>query len=137
MVDIKITYMGDLRTKAKHLKSGTVLNTDAPVDNMGKGESFSPTDMLATALGSCMLTIMGIKANQHEVDIKDTTVDISKEMSENPRRISRLALKITFQNNIEPKYQKLFERAAHQCPVSKSIHPDIDESIEFIYLKDS
>ena len=72
MSDIEIIYIGDLRTKAEHLKSGVVWNTDAPVDNMGKGESFSPTDMLATALGSCMLTIMGIKANQHNIDIKNT-----------------------------------------------------------------
>ena len=137
MTDIEIIYRGDLRTKAKHLKSGTTLETDAPVDNMGKGESFSPTDMLATALGSCMLTIMGIKANQHEIDIKNTVVEVSKEMSENPRRISRVELRITFQNNIEPKYRKLLERAAYQCPVSKSIHPDIDESIEFIYPEGS
>ena len=136
MADIKITYKGDLRTKAKHLKSGTILNTDAPIDNMGKGESFSPTDILATALGSCMLTIMGIKANQHKLNIKDTIAEVSKEMGQNPRRISRIVLRITFKNNIEPKYQKLLERAAHQCPVSKSIHPDIDENVKFIYPED-
>ena len=136
MSDIEIIYIGDLRTKAEHLKSGVVWNTDAPVDNMGKGESFSPTDMLATALGSCMLTIMGIKANQHNLDIKNTKVEVRKKMGENPRMISKIELKIIFSNDIEIKYRKLLERAAHQCPVSKSIHPNIDESVEFIYSGD-
>tara|TARA_Y100000590_G_C15357900_1_gene877732 strand:- start:291 stop:707 length:417 start_codon:yes stop_codon:yes gene_type:complete len=136
MSDIEIIYIGDLRTKAEHLKSGVVWNTDAPVDNMGKGESFSPTDMLATALGSCMLTIMGIKANQHNLDIKNTKVEVRKKMGENPRMISKIELKIIFSNDIEIKYRKLLERAAHQCPVSKSIHPNIDESVEFIYSED-
>tara|TARA_Y100001960_G_scaffold319165_1_gene390109 strand:- start:225 stop:641 length:417 start_codon:yes stop_codon:yes gene_type:complete len=136
MSDIEIIYIGDLRTKAEHLKSGVVWNTDAPVDNMGKGESFSPTDMLATALGSCMLTIMGIKANQHNLDIKNTKVEVRKKMGENPRMISKIELKIIFANDIEIKYRKLLERAAHQCPVSKSIHPNIDESVEFIYSGD-
>ncbi len=136
MSDIEIIYIGDLRTKAEHLKSGVVWDTDAPVDNMGKGESFSPTDMLATALGSCMLTIMGIKANQHNLDIKNTKVEVRKKMGENPRMISKIELKIIFANDIEIKYRKLLERAAHQCPVSKSIHPNIDESVEFIYSGD-
>jgi len=136
MPDIEIIYTGDLRTKAEHLKSGVVWNTDAPVDNMGKGESFSPTDMLATALGSCMLTIMAIKANQHNIDIKNTRVEVQKKMGENPRMISKIELKIIFSNDIEIKYRKLLERAAHQCPVSKSIHPNIDESVEFTYLED-
>lgn len=136
MSDIEIIYIGDLRTQAEHLKSGVIWHTDAPVDNMGKGESFSPTDMLATALGSCMLTIMGIKANQHNIDIKNTKVEVRKKMGENPRMISKIELKIIFSNDIDIKYRKLLERAAHQCPVSKSIHPNIDESVEFVYLED-
>ena len=135
MTDIEITYKGDLRTKAMHLKSGATLEMDAPVDNMGKGESFSPTDMLATALGSCMLTIMGIAAKNQNININGTHAKIKKIMGKNPRRIKEIYLEIFFVNSINTKHRKILERAAHHCPVSKSLHPNLKELVTFNYSK--
>ena len=133
MPDIKIKYDGNLRTTATHLKSGSVITTDAPVDNKGKGENFSPTDLFATALGSCMLTIMGIIAKRDGIMIEGTTADVEKIMVSNPRRIGEIRLKINFPHLISGKDQVKLERAAHTCPVSGSIHNDLNEIIEFIY----
>jgi uncharacterized OsmC-like protein len=129
----EIIYKGDLRTEAKHLQSGTVIETDAPVDNQGKGERFSPTDIVATALGSCMLTIMGIKARDLGVDLEGTTVDITKIMAANPRRISGIRVHFSFPPTlqVDSKQKTILENAALTCPVAKSIHPDIEQDISF------
>ena len=130
----KIKYLGNLRTEAMHLKSGISIITDAPVDNNGKGEAFSPTDLVATALGSCMLTIMGIVAKKNTINIDDTTVEVLKTMSESPRRIDEIRVSFVFQNILDEGQRKKLERAARTCPVSASLHDDVKETIEFNYL---
>lgn len=132
MVEIGIVYEGKLRCIAKHGPSGTVLSTDAPVDNMGRGESFSPTDLVATALGSCMLTIMGILAQRHELNITGTTVTVTKEMTATPpRRIARLGVTINVPAKLSDEDRKRLENGALTCPVHKSLHPDIEIPIRF------
>jgi len=127
----KITYQNNLRTSAVHLRSGNEILTDAPVDNRGKGEAFSPTDLLATSLGSCILTIMGIKAADKEIDMTGATAQVNKIMGSNPRRITRLEVTIQMpDNNYTIKEKKLLEAAAHGCPVGKSLHPDLKEVIQ-------
>ena len=130
----KIKYLGNLRTEATHLKSGISIITDAPVDNHGKGEAFSPTDLVATALGSCMLTIMGIVAKKDNINIQDTTVEVRKMMSETPRRIDEIRVSFVFRNILDEEQRKKLERAARTCPVSASLHDDVKETIEFNYL---
>ena len=130
----KIKYLGNLRTEATHLKSGISIITDAPVDNHGKGEAFSPTDLVATALGSCMLTIMGIVAKKDNINIKDTTVEVRKMMSDTPRRIDEIRVSFVFRNILDEEQRKKLERAARTCPVSASLHDDVKETIEFNYL---
>lgn len=129
----KVIYKGDLRTEAIHLKSGNRIVTDAPLDNEGKGEAFSPTDLVATALASCMITIMGIVARRDGIDMDGTTTDVEKIMASNPRRIGEIRIKINFPKLIEPKDQKKLERAAHTCPVSGSLSGNLKEVVEFIY----
>ncbi len=129
----KILYEGELRCKAIHKKSGTLISTDAPTDNEGKGESFSPTDLVATALGSCMLTIMGIAARNHNIDIKGTTVEVTKTMASDPRRISNLDVVIHLANDHPPKERKILEAAAHGCPVGNSLNSDLKETLSFVY----
>jgi len=129
----KVVYKGDLRTEAIHLQSGNNIITDAPVDNEGKGKAFSPTDLVATALASCMLTIMGIVAKRDGIMLEGTTADVEKIMVSNPRRIGEIRLKINFPHPISGKDQVKLERAAHTCPVSGSIHNDLNEIVEFIY----
>ena len=130
----KIKYLGNLRTEATHLKSGISMITDAPVDNNGKGEAFSPTDLVATALGSCMLTIMGIVAKKDNINIEDTTVEVRKMMSETPRRIDEIRVSFVFRNILDEEQRIKLERAARICPVSASLHNDVKETIEFNYL---
>ena len=129
----EIIYKGSLRTAAKHLQSETTIETDAPVDNQGKGERFSPTDLLATSLGSCMLTIMGIKARDMEIDLAGTEVSIKKIMKAEPRRVGGIdvSFKFPLQLNLTEKEKKILENAALTCPVAKSIHPDIEMNVEF------
>ncbi len=129
MITSKVTYQGDLRTTAVHLQSANEIITDAPVDNHGKGEAFSPTDLLATSLASCMLTIIGIKAADMEVDVTGTTAEVTKVMSADPRRVSEIHVTITFQQAIDDRTQKIFYNTALTCPVAKSIHPDIIQNI--------
>lgn len=132
MVAIQFEYEGDLHCKAVHGPSGSVLSTDAPKDNQGRGESFSPTDLVATALGSCMLTVMGIMARTLNLDIKGTTATVEKEMTtQAPRRIASLSVKIHVPQPLNEETRQKFERAAHTCPVHKSLHPDIQAPIEF------
>jgi putative redox protein len=129
----QIIYKGALRTEAKHLQSGTVIETDAPVDNQGKGERFSPTDLLATSLGNCMLTIMGIKARDMNVNLDGTIVDITKIMKAEPRRVGGIKVAFHFLPGLEvdDKQKQILENAAHTCPVAKSIHPDIEQEVTF------
>jgi putative redox protein len=129
----QIVYKGNLRTVATHLQSKTMIETDAPVDNHGKGERFSPTDIVATALGSCMLTIMGIKARDMQVDLEGTTIGITKIMADNPRCIGGIEVLFTFPESIQAdeKQRAILERAALTCPVAKSIHPDIQLNVQF------
>jgi len=132
MVKITATYQGDLRCIATHTPSQMQLFTDAPLDNQGKGESFSPTDLVATALITCMMTIMGIKAHDMNIDLTGTHLTVEKIMAINPRRIAALPVIITFPPlDIDEKSKKILENAALTCPVAKSIHPDIEFTIEF------
>ena len=132
MVKISITYAGGLRCEAAHGPSGQKLFTDAPVDNHGKGESFSPTDLVATALGSCMATIMGIAAERHKIDLTGMHIGVVKEMSvDAPRRIARLTTVIDAPLPAEHPDRDLLERAALTCPVYQSLHPDIEKPVEF------
>lgn len=129
----RIIYEGQLRTAATHLQSQSVIETDAPTDNQGKGERFSPTDLVATALGSCMLTIMGIKAAEMQINIKGTIVDIQKKMQTDPRRIGGVNVIIHLPNTLtlSDKEKIILKNAALTCPVAKSLHPDILQDVHF------
>ena len=129
----EIIYKGALRTEAKHLQSATIIETDAPTDNQGRGERFSPTDLLATSLGSCMLTIMGIKARDMQVDLDGTQVTIKKIMKQDPRRVGGINVDFNFPDrlHVNEKQRSILERAALTCPVAKSIHPDIELDVHF------
>lgn len=129
----KVTYLGGLRTEAQHLASQETIITDAPKDNQGKGEAFSPTDLVATALASCMITIMGIKARDLGIDLTGTQAEITKIMGTEPRRISSLQIQLTFNSSFDSKTQTLLERAALTCPVAHSLHPDIRQEVLFIW----
>ncbi len=135
-VEIDAVYEGNLHCSAKHKPSGQELSTDAPVDNGGKGESFSPTDLVATALGSCVLTILGIVAKRDNLNIEGTKVHVVKEMVSDPvRRIGSLQVTVTFPRGVSltsNERQKL-ESAAKVCPVKQSLHPDVHETIQFVY----
>jgi putative redox protein len=134
MVNIQVEYQGELHCKATHGPSGAELITDAPKDNQGRGESFSPTDLVATALGACMLTIMGIAARTQNIDISGATASLEKEMTATPpRRIERLTVKIHVPLSPSPANKERLERAAHTCPVHKSLHPDGQIPIEFTW----
>ena len=134
MVAIQLEYQGDLRCKAVHGPSGTELNTDAPKDNQGRGESFSPTDLVATALGTCMLTVMGITARTLNIDLAGTTATVEKEMTTTPpRMIASLSVRIRVPHSLSPENKQKLERAAHTCPVHKSLHPNVQAPIEFIW----
>jgi putative redox protein len=134
MFTAEIIYKGDLRTEATHLKSGKSFITDAPTDNHGKGEAFSPTDTICAALASCMLTLMGIGANRHNLNIDGTKVQVLKHMADNPRRISKIDVIISFgQNSFSSEEKKILERFAITCPVAKSLHPDIEQAVTFNY----
>ncbi|MEG0724804.1 MAG: OsmC family protein [Mucinivorans sp.] len=129
---IKTIYKGDLRTEATHLQSGTTITTDAPTDNHGRGESFSPTDLLSAALGSCMLTIMGIAAQTHNFSIDGTEVEITKVMATEPRRIGQIIVEFTFpKNNYTDKEQMIIRAAALSCPVAQSLSEKLIQSIRF------
>jgi putative redox protein len=131
---ISTTYLGELRTRATHVRSGKELITDAPPDNKGKGEAFSPTDLLATSLGSCMLTIMGIAAREHNFNIDNTRIKIWKIMASDPRRVGEIKIELSFpDNNFSDKQKKIIERSAFTCPVFQSLHPDLIKTISFIY----
>lgn len=136
-VEIDVIYEGQLHCKATHGPSGAELTTDAPVDNHGRGESFSPTDLVATALGTCLATIMGIVAERHHLDLAGTKIHVTKEMIPQPvRRIGALRVTISVANgaNFSDTDRLKLENAARHCPVHQSLHPDIAMPIEFRYL---
>lgn len=134
MFTSEIIYEGNLRTRATHLKSGLEVITDAPTDNQGKGEAFSPSDLTATSLGCCMVTLMGISARGHGINIDGTKVSVRKHMAANPRRISKIDVIIEVSNKtLDEKQRKILETAALTCPVTLSLHPDIEQHVEFIY----
>lgn len=132
MTTSQIVYLGELRTEAVHTLSGNKLTTDAPPDNQGKGEFFSPTDLLATSLGACMLTIMGISAQTYGFNIDGTKVAITKVMGTNPRRVVEVIVNLTFpHNNYSAKERKLLELATKECPVANSLHSDLKQTVIF------
>ncbi len=127
----KITYVGELRTTCIHLQSGTEILTDAPTDNHGKGEAFSPTDLVATALGSCMVSIMAIKTKDLDIDLKDSTLSVTKIMQAEPRRIAKIIVELNLSIATTDKNKTILERAAMTCPVLLSLHPDIEKEVTF------
>jgi len=128
-----VIYAGQLHTVAKHLASGTEIETDAPVDNQGKGERFSPTDLLATSLGACMATTMGIKARDMQIDLEGMKMSIQKIMKPDPRRVAGINITVEFPDTlqVDEKQKTIFERTAHTCPVMVSLHPDMEVKMEF------
>lgn len=132
MITVKTKYLGDLRAESRHLQSGNRLITDAPTDNQGKGEAFSPTDLLATSLGSCILTIMGIKARDHGIDITGTEVEITKIMAAEPRRVGEVIVEFFFPDrSYTEEEKKLVESVAGSSPVPLSLHPDLKQTLRF------
>ena len=133
MTTITIKYLGELRTESIHIHSGQHLITDAPLDNHGKGEAFSPTDLLATSLGTCMLTSMGISANKHNIYVNGTTCSVIKKMAASPRRVTEIEVELYFPK--ETKYsdeeKTTLQRAALTCPVAESLHPDLIQKVTF------
>ncbi len=130
----KVIYEGNLRTRLTHLHSGNEILNDAPLDNNGLAQAFSPTDLVATALGSCMMTVMGIKARAMNFDITGTEMEVTKTMASEPRRISGIEVVIKFpKNNFTDKDKTILENTARNCPVAKSVHPDINQEIKFMW----
>lgn len=134
MVAISIEYQGDLHCKAIHGPSGSVMQTDAPVDNHGRGENFSPTDLVAAALGTCVLTTMGIMASTMKIDISGSTATVEKEMTSTPpRRIQKLNVRIHVPHRLDERDRQKLVNAARTCPVHRSLHPDVQMPIEFVW----
>jgi uncharacterized OsmC-like protein len=131
MTTAKVTYLGDLRTECEHLQSGSKFITDAPLDNNGKGEAFSPTDTVATGLANCMITMMGIKARDMQISLEGTTALVTKTMVANPRRISTIDVVLELPPKVDAKSRKVLENTARTCPVHHSLHPDIEKIIVF------
>lgn len=131
MATSKVTYLGDLRTSSVHIQSGNTIITDAPTDNHGKGEAFSPTDSVANALATCMLTVMGIKAKDLEVDFTGSTAEVTKIMGTDPRRIVEIHVSFDMNLTADEKTRTVLERTALTCPVYFSLHPDIKKEISF------
>ena len=134
MNTFEIKYLGDLRTSSTHIDSGSVLNTDAPKDNHGLGEAFSPTDMVCSALASCILTIMAIAVEKHHIDIKQTTAIGKKKMGNSPRRIAKIDIDLTFPKQYDSKTKTILERAAYNCPVHHTLSESVEKNISFKYL---
>tara|TARA_B100000029_G_scaffold416194_1_gene420360 strand:- start:127 stop:540 length:414 start_codon:yes stop_codon:yes gene_type:complete len=130
---VEIKYIDNLRTEATHIQSNNKIITDAPIDNMGKGEAFSPTDLFVSSLASCMMTIMGIAAKTHEINIGEVNAEVLKVMGANPRRVSEIHIRFIFNVKLANKEKEILERAAKHCPVGKSINKDIKEVILFSY----
>lgn len=133
MATIETLYLGDLRTEATHVRSGNKIVTDAPVDNHGKGEFFSPTDLVAAALGSCMLTLMDQAAARMNIDLRGTRVEITKVMASDPRRIGEIVIDLYLPAQYGDKEKTILQRAAETCPVLRSLHPDLKQTITYHY----
>lgn len=132
MATIKTIYLGDLRTESEHIQSGNKVITDAPLDNQGRGEYFSPTDLLATSLGTCIMTIMGIKARDNGIDIKGTEIEITKIMASDPRRVGEVVVEFTFpKKGYSDEQKKLIESVAGTSPAPLSLHPELKQTIRF------
>lgn len=132
-VEIRGKYEGDLRVQLTHGPSKSVIETDAPIDNQGKGAKFSPTDLLVASLGACMMTIMGIVAKRDGIKLEEATFRAEKHMAENPRRIGKIVLEINMPSGLTDEQKKKLEKAAHACPVHHSLLPEIEKNIKFIY----
>lgn len=128
-----VKYLGGLRTSNVHQASQNEYLTDAPLDNHGKGQAFSPTDTVATGLANCMMTIMGIKARELDIDLVGTTAEVTKTMASDPRRISRIDVVMKLPSGVSEKHQQILQRAAMACPVHHSLHPDIQKDIQFLW----
>lgn len=130
----KVTYNGNLRTECLHVKSGDTFVTDAPIDNNGLGQAFSPTDTVATALASCMLTVMGIKARDMNVELKGATAEITKHMIASPRRISKIEVLLVLPKDVSEKNRKILEHTGNTCPVLQSLHPEMEKELIFNWV---
>ena len=128
-----VNYLGNLRTESIHVSSNDRIVTDAPVDNNGKGEAFSPTDLVASSLSSCILTVIGIVSKKINYDLTNTKSSVRKIMGDNPRRIAEILVKIEFSKSADSKTKTIIEKAALNCPVAKSLHPDIKQNISFMW----
>lgn len=132
MITIKTKYLGNLRTESVHVKSSALLITDAPLDNSGKGESFSPTDLLATSLATCMITVMGISANQCGFELGEIDCEVTKVMAANPRRVSEIIINFNFlRGAFDEKQRQILIDSAYSCPVALSIHQDLKKTVNF------
>ena len=129
----KVEYKGNLRTECIHIRSNSKVSTDAPIDNNGKGELFSPTDLVATALASCMITVMGIKAANAGIDFENISADVIKIMGSDPRRIEELKVVVSVSENWTDKEKIIMEKTGLTCPVAKSLHPNLLQRISFVY----
>lgn len=130
----RVEYLGGLRTRNTHLKSGAQIETDAPTDNHGQGALFSPTDLAATSLANCMITVMGIKAEQNGISFNAVSADVKKVMSSGPRRIKEIHVELKIEENWTVEEKKLMEETALNCPVALSLHPDIEQLVKFRYM---
>ena len=128
-----VTYLGDLRTTSTHLQSGTVILSDAPTDNHGKGEAFSPTDLLCNSLASCLITIMALKSKDLNVNLEQTTAEVTKFMQTEPRRVSKIKIVMNMPIAVSDKNKIILEKIAMNCPVMLSLHPDIEKDVTFIW----
>jgi len=138
MATIQTEYKGELRTEAIHIGSGSKILTDAPLDNKGKGEAFSPTDLLSASLGSCMLTIMGMAAEEHKINMDGVTMEITKIMEKNPRRVGEIKIDFNFPfKSYSEKEKLILEKAAMNCPVYYSLHPDLKKTVNFNFGSES
>ncbi len=134
MAKIKVEYLGNLRTNAIHLPSGNELMTDAPIDNKGKGEYFSPTDLIGASLLTCMITVMGIWANENEIPFQILSSEVDKKMTGNPRRIAELIVNIKIKEEGQSEKQRaILIKAAEECPVAYSLHPDINQELKIVF----
>lgn len=132
----KVVYNGELRTTCVHLRSGSEFITDAPIDNNGLGSAFSPTDTVATGLASCMITVMGIKARDLQVDLQGAEVEVTKHMASNPRRISKIEVNLRLPVNVSQKHRTILQRIGDTCPIHYSLHPDIEKVITYHWIQE-
>lgn len=134
MLTSTVHYHGELRTRCTHVRSSSSIITDAPVDNHGKGEAFSPTDLLATSLATCMLTTMGIRAMKEDIPFPEASAEVTKIMGANPRRVTGIVVKVNLAGlSLNDEQRRIMEDTALNCPVAKSLHPDIKQNVTFVY----